>query len=212
MVDFVERLNWRYAVKKFDAGSKLTEQQLEHILESVRLSASGFGLQPYRLILVEDPALRRALAGHSFTNKDKVIDASQLLVFAIETKMDAATVERTVGLIAEIRGIPRAELTPLEERLQGLLGRFSDSREFQSWARCQAYLALGNLLTVCAGLGVDVCPMEGIAPDKYDALLKLEEQGLTTAVAAVLGQRAADDAFGKLKKVRWPMEEFLIRI
>lgn len=211
-MDFVERLNWRYAVKKFDGKKQLTGEQLNTIIESIRLSPSGYGLQPYRLLLVEDPELRRTLAEHSFSNRDKVIEASNLLVFAIEKSFDAKSVDRTVALIAEVRGIPRTELALFEERLQGLVGRYADSREFQAWARCQAYLALGNMLTVCAGLGVDACPMEGIVPAKYDVVLGLGEKGLTTAVAAVLGQRAADDDFGKLKKVRWPMEEFLIRI
>lgn len=210
-MDFVERLNWRYAVKKFDSEKQLTGEQLNTILESVRLSASAFGLQPYRLILVEDPGVRRALAEHSFTNRDKVIGASNLLVFAIEANMDAATVERTVALIAEVRGIPRAELAGLEGMLTGLLERFADNREFQSWAMHQAYLALGNLLTVCAGLGVDACPMEGFVATGYDEILGLREKNLTTAVIAVLGQRAPGDAYGKLKKVRWPMEDFLIK-
>ena len=211
-MDFVERLNWRYAVKKFDHEKKLSDAQLNTIIETVRLSPSGYGLQPYRLILVEDPERRRALAEYSFTNRDKVIGASTLLVFAIETKMDAATVDRTITLVTQVRATPRAALAPYEEALQGLIGRYADSGDFQAWAKCQAYLALGGMLTVCAGLGVDACPMEGIVPARYDEVLGLQEKGLTTAVAAVLGQRAQDDAFGKLKKVRWPMEEFLIRV
>ena len=210
-MDFVERLNWRYAVKKFDADKKLTKEQLDTILESVRLSPSANGLQPYRLILVEAPEVRQALAEHSFTNRDKIIGASNLLVFAIESKADGSTVDRAISLISKVRGIPRSDLAGLEGMLSGVVERFADSGDFQNWARRQAYLALGSLLTVCAGLGIDACPMEGFVPARYDEILGLQEKGLTTAVIAVLGQRAADDAYGKLKKVRRPMEDFLIR-
>lgn len=210
-MDFVERLNWRYAVKKFD-DKKLAQEQLNSVLESVRLSASAFGLQPYRLILVEDHEKRKALGEHSMGNKEKVINASNLLVFAIEAKADASTVDNTISLISEVRGIPRTELAGLEGMLSGVIGRFADAGEYQSWAKRQVYLALGNMLTVCAGLGIDACPMEGFVAAGYDEVLGLEARGLTTAVIAVLGFRANDDAYGKLKKVRRPMDEFLIRV
>ena len=211
-MDFIERLNWRYAVKKFDTDKKLSQEQLHTILESARLSPSSFGLQPYRVILVEDKDKRVALGEHSLTNREKVINAANLLVFAVETRMDAATVDRTVSLISEVRGIPRPELANLEGMLNGLTERFADPEDFQVWARRQAFIALGIMLTICAGLGIDACPMEGLAAAGYDEILGLEAMGLTTAVAVVLGYRADDDAFGKLKKVRIPMEDFLIRI
>ena len=211
-MDFIERLNWRYAVKKFDGGKKLSKEQLDTILESVRLSPSSFGLQPYRLILVEDQEKRRALGEHSMSNREKVINASNLVVFAVETEMNAVAADRFVGLISDVRGIPRSDLTNLEGMLNGLIDRFSDPKDFQGWAKRQAYISIGIMLTVCAGLGIDACPMEGFIADRYDEILDLKAMGLTTAVIAVLGYRGDDDSYGKLKKVRRPMNEFLIRI
>jgi len=211
-VDIVTQMNWRYAVKKFNENENLTQEQLQTIIECVRLSPSAFGLQPYRLILVEDMEKRRALGQHSMGNREKVINASGLLVFAIETSADNSTIDRYISLTSGVRGIPEENLVQMKNLLTGLLSRFPADRDYQAWARCQAYLALGNMLTVCAVIGVDACPMEGFVATEYDKVLGLNEQGLTTAVIAVVGKRAVNDEYGKLKKVRKSMDEFLIRI
>ncbi len=80
-MDILEKLNWRYAVKKFDPSKKLNEAQLERVLEATRLSASSYGLQPYKVIVVKDPAVREALKAVSW-NQPQITDASHLVVFA----------------------------------------------------------------------------------------------------------------------------------
>ena len=211
-VDIIESLNWRYAVKKFDYGITLTNEQIQMIIESVRMSASAFGLQPYRLIRVEDGTVREQLGEHSMGNREKVINAPVLLILAIEATADTTLVERYISLIAAERGMPRQDLAQMEQMLNGYIGRFPSNTAYQAWARSQAYLALGNMLTVCAVTGIDACPMEGFDPAAYDRILELEKLGVTSVVAAVLGHRAVDDAYLKLKKVRKPMNEFLIRV
>ncbi len=210
-MDIIKQLNWRYAVKKF-TDEKLSDIQLNTVLESVRLSPSGAGLQPYKLVLVEDHDTRVLLGEHSFANKEKVVNASQLLVFAIYQNLDSAYADAYVELCAKERGVPVEVLADYGAMLKTVLDNFSSEAEYLSWAKSQAYLALGNMLTTCAAIGVDACPMEGFVTEKYDEILKLNERNLTTAVIANLGFRDEDDIFIKMKKVRWPQEEFLVRI
>lgn len=210
-LDLLTQMNWRYAVKDF-TNENLSDNQANTILEAIRLSASSAGVQPYKLIVVEDQDTRVSLGEHSFTNKDKVINASQLLVFAIYRRLDTDYTDAYIELCAKERGIPIEVLNDYRDMLRGLVGRFNSDEEFQNWARPQAYIALGNFLTSCAVLGIDACPMEGFIGPKYDEILGLEEKNLTTAVLGVMGFRDENDAFAKMKKVRWPMEDFLIRI
>ena len=77
------------------------------------------------------------------------------------------------------------------------------------WAKLQTYIALGQLMTSAAVLGVDACPMEGIAPAEYDRILGLEEKGLTTSVACALGYRSSDDKYATALKVRFDESDVL---
>lgn len=207
----IKQLNWRYAVKKF-TDEKLSDVQLHTILESVRLSPSGAGLQPYKLIVVEDHDTRVLLGEHSFTNKAKVVNASQLLVFAIYQNLDMAYAEAYLELCAKEREIPVEALAGYAAMLKKTIDDFSSQEEYLGWAKAQAYLALGNMLTTCAVIGVDASPMEGFTNEKYDEILNLNERNLTAVVIANLGFRDEDDIFIKMKKVRWPQEDFIVRI
>ena len=209
-MDLIRQLGWRYAVKKFDPDRKLTSEQLETILESVRLSASAFGLQPYRLVVVDEVQVRESLVEHSM-NQDKVLYASHLLVFAIRLSVDDTDIENHLRLISETRQTPRGNLAGLEQMLHQFTGAMSQDA-YRNWATRQAYLALGNLLTVCAMLQVDACPMEGFVPAAYDRILQLDQLGLTATVIATLGFRAQDDPYARLRKVRMPSAEFIIRV
>ena len=210
-MDIIKQLNWRYAVKKF-TDEKLSGTQLNTVLESVRLSPSGAGLQPYKLVVVEDYETRVLLGEHSFANKEKVVNASQLLVFAVYQNLDEAYADAYVQLCAKERQVLVEALADYAAMLKTVLNNFSSEEEYLSWAKSQAYLALGNMLTTCAAIGVDACPMEGFVTEKYDEILNLNERNLTTAVIANLGFRDEDDIFIKMKKVRWPQEDFLVRI
>lgn len=209
-MDLLKQLGWRYAVKKFDPDRKVAAEQLEKILEAVRLAPSAFGLQPYRLLVITDKQVREALVEHSM-HQDKVLNSAHLLVFAIRREINDADIEHYLQLIAETRDTPLENLAGLERILREFIGAMSPEG-YRNWATHQAYLALGNLLTACALQQVDACPMEGFAPAAYDHLLQLDQIGLAATVIAVLGYRAADDPYARLRKVRMPKDEFVIRI
>jgi nitroreductase len=80
------------------------------------------------------------------------------------------------------------------------------------WTARQAYIALGQLMTSAATLGVDTTPMEGLDPAAFDRLLGLEGSGYTTAVACAVGYRAADDAYAALPKVRFATDELVVNL
>ena len=204
----LDSLNWRYATKTFDASKKIPAATWKTLEETLILSPSSFGLQPYRFLVVTDPALRAKLQPHSW-NQTQVVDASHYVVFAARTAMTEAEVDRFLDRVVEVRGIPRESLEGYRGMMYGsLLSPGSESR-IPHWAALQAYIALGNLMTSASLLGVDTCAIEGFAPAEYDALLGLKEQGYASVVCCALGYRSAEDKYAGLAKVRFPNTDLI---
>lgn len=208
MSTILENLSWRYATKKFDNTRKLSKEQINLLKEGFNLTASSFGLQPVTLIIIEDEAVRRSLVAHSM-NQSQVADASHLLVFCIEKKVDSAYVKNYFDRVQAIRQTPDEILQPFKDYLLGHFAKMND-QDIALWATKQAYLAMGNLLTVCATEKIDSCPMEGFVPADYDRVLGLEERGLQSVLIMPVGHRAADDQFAQFKKVRKPLDQAVI--
>lgn len=206
----VEALEWRYAVKKFDDTKILSKEKIAVLKKSFQLTPSSSGLQPNRLVIIQDKELQKKLEKHSYYQK-QVATASHLLVFCIETEVDASFIHNKFELEKEIRNTPDEILHPFRE---GLIANFSekDTTEKHIWAVNQVYLAMGNLLNICAIERIDACPMEGFDTEKYDELLKLEEKGLKSVLAMPIGVRSKDDIFAGFKKVRRPMKDVIIEL
>jgi nitroreductase len=205
-LQLLEALNWRYATKSFDPVRKLPAEVWRALEESLVLSPSSYGLQPYRFLNVTDPAKRAALKAHSW-NQPQIVDASQLVVFVARTSMVAGDVDRLINRISEVRHV---ELESLKSyRGMMLDGVVKGNPDQANWAARQAYIALGNLLTSAALLGVDACPMEGISTADYDRVLGLEGSGYTTVVVCTLGYRAENDKYATLPKVRFQQNELV---
>jgi len=209
-MSLIEKLTWRYATKKFDKTKKLSSVQLDELLHAVHLSPSSAGVQSYKIIVVEDAAIRAKLHQAAF-GQAQIADASQLIVFAAETNLDAQYVKNYIDHVAKTRGIDRSNLEGYEQMINGNVNSMTEEQRI-NWAKKQAYIALGVLLTSAAELGIDACPMEGFSAPQFDEILGLKEKGLTTAVIAAIGFRAEDDAYSKLNKVRKPEEEMFIHI
>jgi nitroreductase/dihydropteridine reductase len=209
-MSLIEKLNWRYATKKFDHTKKLSTEQLIDLLAAVRLAPSSVGLQSYKVLVVENPAIREQLrvAAHG---QPQITEASQLIVFASETTLDEVYVKNFVDFVAERRQVTRENLEGYEQMILGNVNRRSEDQRL-AWSNKQAYIALGVLLTAAAEMGIDACPMEGFNAAQFDEILGLKEKGLSTAVIAAIGFRAEDDHFSKLLKVRKPEEELFIHL
>lgn len=200
----VSALNWRYAVKKFDASGRVPLDKWEALEESLVLSPSSYGLQAWKFLVIEDKAMRAKLKSASW-DQSQITDADKLVVFLVKKDAGPADVQRFVDRISEVRRVP-AEM--LEGFKQTMLKSVSlPPEKVEAWLTRQVYIALGNFLTSAALLGVDACPMEGFDKDEYDRILGLREQGWKSVVVATAGMRASDDAYAKSRKVRFPKAE-----
>jgi len=208
--DVLERLKWRYATKKFDASKRLSEEKLSILKESFNLTATSYGLQPLKMVILSNPDLKKLLVPITM-DQAQVENASHVLVICTETKIDSDYIKDHFNLVVKIRSTPREILSSFEEYL---VSSFSDkqSDELNIWSTNQAYLALGNLLTVCAIEKIDACPIEGFDPDKYDELLQLNEKGLQSVIVLAVGYRADDDMFSGFDKVRRGVDEVIIEM
>jgi len=209
-MSLIEKLNWRYATKKFDHTKKLSDEQLDELLKAVQLSPSSAGLQAYKVVVVEDAAIKEQLRAAA-NNQAQLTDASQVIIFASETSLDEAYAKNYIDLVAKTRSVERENLAGFEQMIVGNINRLDDAQKL-AWSHKQTYIALGVLLTAAAELGIDACPMEGFNAAKFDEILGLKEKGLTTSVIATIGFRAEDDMYSKLIKVRKPEEELFIHI
>ncbi|MAW95623.1 MULTISPECIES: NAD(P)H-dependent oxidoreductase [unclassified Leeuwenhoekiella] len=209
-MNVLKSLNWRYAVKKFDPNQKLTASKLEVLTEAFNLTATSYGLQPLRLVVVSDKDMQEQLVEASM-NQTQVRDASHVLVICVEKEVRAPYVDTYFDRVREVRDTPETILKPFRETLKKQF-HTQDAEKTRQWAINQAYLALGNLLTVCALEAIDACPMEGFVPEKYDELLKLDKLGITSTLVLPVGYRAADDMFADFEKVRRSTEDTIIRL
>jgi nitroreductase len=209
-MNVIESLKWRYATKKFDDKRSIPNAKIEIIKEAFCLTASSFGLQPVKLIIIENKDLQEQLVEHSM-NQKQVAQASHLLVFCTENTVDEAYVNDYFKLVKEERQTPDDVLKPFRSYLIHEF-KTQNTEDVKNWSTKQAYLAMGNLLTVCALEGIDACPMEGFVPEKYDELLNLKEKGLASVLAMPIGYRAEDDVFSDFKKVRKPIQESVINL
>jgi nitroreductase len=207
----IHQLNWRYATKQFDPQRKISAADWSTLEEALVLSPSSCGLQPWKFVVVSNPAIREKLVAASHGQR-QVADASQLVVFAIKKNLGEQDIDHHLNRIAEVRGVPRKSLGAFRDMMIGLIVKDRSDAERKIWATKQVYIALGNFLTSAALLGIDACPMEGIDPAKYDEILGLDQHGLGAVVVATAGYRAATDRYSQAKKVRFPRDEVLVRV
>jgi len=210
MSSLVSALQWRYATKQFDASKKLTAEQLNDLLEATRLSASSFGLQPWKFIVVSNPAIREQLKAAAW-GQPQVTDASHLIVFAAKTNLNDTSVDEYMQSIADTRQIPVTALADLSAMMKGSIASRTPEQNLE-WAKKQCYIALGTLLSAAAVAQIDASGMEGFNPAQFDEILGLKALNLTAAVIAPVGFRSEADAASKMAKVRFPLSEVVIEV
>ncbi len=210
MPQVIEALKWRYATKKFDSTRSLSHDQIEVLKNAFNLTATSFGLQPVRLVVLSDKEIQERLVAATM-NQRQVADASHVLIFCIEKQVDDIYVNNYFENVKEIRSTPDDVLKPFKEYL---LDHFKNATPENTdlWASKQAYLAMGNLLTVCALEEIDACPMEGFLPEEYDKILNLGARGLQSVLVMPVGYRAQDDMFSEFKKVRKSLEDATLEL
>lgn len=204
------QLKWRYATKKFDATKKIAPELWSQLEQAAVLAPSSYGLQPWKFVVVTDPAVRKQLHPVSW-NQPQILDASHLVVFAAKNPPTPADAERHAARTEQVRGMAPGSLDGLKKMIVGFLGGMNDTAA-HNWAARQCYLALGVFLSTCALAGVDACPMEGFQGEKYDEVLGLKAKGLGSVVIAAAGYRSADDPYAGLAKSRFEVSDVIERV
>ncbi|WP_396152847.1 NAD(P)H-dependent oxidoreductase [Flavobacterium sp.] len=205
MSTFIENQNWRYATKKFNSEKKISNSDLEILKEAIQLSSSSYGLQPYKVLIIENEEIRKQLQPASW-GQSQITDASHLLVFASVTNVDAEYITHYAENMAKTRNIPFDSVKGYADFMIGNIASLTPEKQI-IWAQKQAYLALGNLLNAAAELKIDVTPMEGFLPEQYNEILGLKEKGLHATLVATIGYRHEEDETQHYAKVRKPITE-----
>ena len=210
MSTYNQNLKWRYATKKFDPTKKIAKQDIELLKEAIQLSASSYGLQPYKVIIISDPEIKAKLKVAA-NGQAQLEDASHVVVFANLSDLSEKHVASYIDNISKTRGLETQQLEGFSSLMNSVVGGLSeDAREV--WAAKQTYIALGNLLSAAADLKIDSCPMEGFDADKFAEILNLKQLNLTPSVIAPIGYRSTEDTTQHFDKVRKPEEELFITI
>lgn len=197
----IESLQWRYAVKKFDPSKKISDDDWQTLQESLVLTPSSYGLQPLRYLVINNSSLRKQLRIAAW-GQSQVEDCSHFVVFVAKNDISQDDVDSYLDRIVKVREVPMEKLTVFRQFMEEDLFRGQRSKMIREWTARQTYIALGNLMTSAAVLGIDTCPMEGLVPEDFDKILGLEESGYRTVVACALGYRSSDDPHQSARKVR----------
>lgn len=206
----IEKLKWRYATKKFDTNKQLPQEKLRILKQAFNLTALSYGLQTLKMVVVADREVREELVPLSYGQR-QVADASHLLVLCIQNEIDDKDVDQHFDAVKALRNTPDNILNPFRKRLKTTINNMPSDKKY-NWATRQAYIALGNLMTVCAVENIDSCPMEGFMPSELDKALELDKHGLSSVLLLPVGYRAEDDMFASLKKVRKPLSDTIIEL
>lgn len=210
MSTLLDNLNWRYATKKFDATKKISSADLNTLKEAVRLAASSYGLQPYKVVIVENPEIREQLKAAAY-GQTQITDASQIFVFANDLNAGAESVDAYIKNISETRGVPADALAGFADMMKGTIANLSQDAK-NIWTAKQTYIALGTLLAAAAELKIDATPMEGFNAAAFNEILGFDKLGLNASVIATVGYRHGEDDTQHYKKVRKSHEELFITI
>lgn len=203
--EILDALKWRYACKVFDPSRKIPAGTWAALEESLVLTPSSFGLQPWRFIVIQNQELKERLVPHAW-NQRQVADCSHLVVMTMHRAMPEAHIDANIERIIEVRGGTPEALLGFRKMVAGFRASGEQAGWLKDWAKQQSYIALGQFMLAAALLKVDTCPMEGFVPVKFDEVLGLTDGDYTCSVLCPVGYRSVDDKYAVLPKVRFTPE------
>lgn len=211
MSNLLENLQWRHAVKAYIPNKKVPSEDIEKIIEATRLAPTSSGLQPFKVILLENQEIKLKLS-ETALNPDCMRDCSAVLIFAAWDNYTAQHIDDMYNLITDERGLPRGRFSRYTDMLKQHVSNQSKEANFTHAAH-QTYIALGLALAQAAELKIATTPVEGFNPEIVDELLGLREQGLKSVSLMYIGYADEEkDWLGAMKKVRRAREDFVIEI
>ena len=208
MENILQALNWRYATKTFDPEKKVSAADWKLLSESLRLAPSSYGLQPWKFLVIQNAELRKQLKEVSW-NQSQVTDCSHFVVLVIKEKMDEAHIYQHLAQVAQVRGVTVESLAGFKKMLLGDLVQGPRAAKIRNWAHNQSYIAMGFLMETAALMKIDTCPMEGLEPEAYDRILKLQGTGWATVAAVAVGYRSSTDKYATIPKVRFDEKDVI---
>ena len=209
-MNIIDSLEWRYACKKFDKNKKLNEEQVDALKRAFNLSATSYGLQPLKMLIVQHDEIKEKLFPLSYY-QEQVTTCSHILILCIDTAFGEKDVDAYFDLEKNIRGVSEDVVGQFRQQLKTIYNK-KDRKEIDTSAIYQAYIAIGTLMTVCADQQIDSCPMEGFDPEKVDEVLDLKSKNLKSILMLPVGYRADDDVMRNMKKVRKPLNQVIIEL
>ena len=208
--NIIQSLTWRYACKKFDQNKKLDQDQIDVLSKAFNLTATSFGLQPLKMLIVKSDALKAELLPHAYF-QPQITTCSHLLILCIDTAFDENSIDDYFDLEKDIRGTSEEIVGKFRNQLKTIY-KNKDRQQIDTSAIYQAYISIGTLMTVCAEQHIDSCPMEGFNPVKFDDVLELQKKNLRSVLLLPVGYRADDDIMSSMKKVRKPLDKVIIEV
>ena len=202
---YIDDLKWRYATKQFDTTRKVLPQDMLKIKEAIQLAASSYGLQLYKVLSIEDKALRKKLRAASY-DQSQVTDASHFFVFCRYAKVETGHIDEYLTLKATKHAVPFQDFKEYGDQMKTSIIENMGADKQDIWTAKQVYIALSNALSACAILKIDAAPMEGFDPEAYSEILGLAEKGLKATVILGIGYRSAKDDSQFSPKVRKSLE------
>jgi nitroreductase len=204
-MNIIDNLKWRYATKKFDTTKKVSAENLELLKEAVNLSASSYGLQPFKILIIENPNIREKLRAAAW-GQTQITDSSHLLLFCNYLEVGPEKVDGYLKLRADINNLKLEDSKDYGDMMKSHMAALTPE-QMEVWTSKQTYIALGTLLAAAAELKIDSCPMEGFDKAEFNKILGLNEKGLSASVIGAVGYRSQDDPYVVFKKVRKPLTE-----
>ncbi len=209
-MNIIQSLEWRYACKKFDSKKKLNKSQIDTLKKAFNLTPTSFGLQPMKMLVLDSDELKAKIFPHAYF-QEQVKTCSHILVLCIDTVVNTDTIDDYFNMEKEVRGTSEEVVGAFRKQLKDIYGNM-DAESIERSSIYQTYIALGNLMTVCAIEEIDACPLEGFIPEKIDEILNLNEKNLKSVLMLPVGYRAEDDIMSDMKKVRKPLKDMVIEL
>ena len=209
--DLLEQLKWRYAVKEFDSAKKISEELIDALEESLVLTPSSFGLQPWKFIIVGDESLKDQMPAISW-NQPQPKDCSHMVLLAIKRNFSESDVNRFIDCLAEARQVTTESLDGYRKFAGGFVAQGVSEGWIEHWSTHQVYIAIGQLMASAALLGIDACPMEGIQADAYDELLGLDSNEYHVVLGCAFGYRSEGDKYATMPKARYSKSSIVERL
>lgn len=208
-MSLIENLNWRHAVKAYSSTKKVSEENIDKIVEAARLAPTSSGLQPFKTIVIRDQEIKEKLSKGAL-NPECMKDSSHVIIFAAWDRYTAERIDKVYDFTTDERGLPRGRFESYTDKLKSIYLEQPADLNFAHTAR-QTYIALGLALAQAAELKIDTTPVEGFNNELIDEVLGLKNHGLKSVSLLYVGYADTEkDWVAPLKKVRVPKEEFVL--